>query len=303
MPSWYLKAALQGGMSYLPDPQRWNRLFQRHVTKGLELTPTFFATKTAVVERHLENWRRCHPDEMPGRMLELGTGWYPVVPIGLALRTGGRVTTVDIQPLLGAVETGETLRMYADAIAARPDDFAPDAAERVRRAQSSADIDVADRLRIVGVDVRQEDIRSTSLESGSIDLITSNNTFEHIPAADLEAILRAFARLCKPDGVGSHLTDLADHYAGFDPSITVYNFLRYSDGEWQKYNNRLQYQNRLRWSEYRAIIDDAGWSLIDESVERDPGALAAVDVHERFERFDEDDLGVHTAWAVLTLRS
>ncbi len=303
MPSWYLKAALQGGMSYLPDPQRWNRLFQRHVTKGLELTPAFFGSKLAVVDRHLENWHRCRPDEMPARILELGTGWYPVVPIGLALRTGSQVTTVDIQPLLGEAETMDTLAMFADAIEAKPGAFADGAAERVRRARSTAAADPAERLRIVGVEIRQEDICSTSLEPGSMDLITSNNTFEHIPPEDLEAILRAFVRLTRSDGVGSHLTDLADHYAGFDRSITVYNFLRYSDGEWQKFNNRLQYQNRLRWSEYRSIIAESGWTLIDESVERDPGALATVDVHERFERFDDQDLGIHTAWAVLTPRA
>jgi hypothetical protein len=47
VPSWYLKAVLQGGMSHLPDPQRWNRLFQRHVTKGLELTREPSGTREA----------------------------------------------------------------------------------------------------------------------------------------------------------------------------------------------------------------------------------------------------------------
>lgn len=33
MPHWYLKAAIQGALSRFPEPQRYNRLFQRHVTR------------------------------------------------------------------------------------------------------------------------------------------------------------------------------------------------------------------------------------------------------------------------------
>lgn len=129
-------------------------------------------------------------------------------------------------------------------------------------------------------------------------MITSNNTFEQIPRDDLATILSEFGRVSEPTGVGSHLTDLADHYARFDSS-TVYNFLRYSERQWSKFNNDLQYQNRLRWSEYRKLMTGAGWSIAEESVERDLDALRSVDLDPAFHEFDFDDLAVHTAWAVL----
>ncbi len=299
MASWYLKAALQGGMSRLSNPHRWNRLFQLHITKGLVLTPEFAANKAAVVDQHLANWQRRHPSELPTSILELGTGWYPLVPVGLALRTGATVTTADIQPLLGEEETRATLEFFAAAVASDPATYRPEAPDRLAAALADETCSAADRLRLVGVDVRLEDARALSFATDSFDLITSNNTFEHIPLNDLAAILREFARVSKPTGVGSHLTDLADHYAGFDSSITVYNFLRYSDRKWSKYNNSLQYQNRLRWSEYREVITAAGWSIVDETVERDLEALEKVDIDQSFRRFDNDDLGIHTAWAVL----
>ncbi len=64
-----------------------------------------------------------------------------------------------------------------------------------------------------------------NIKSDSVDFICSNNTFEHIPADILSAILREFKRVIKPGGLMSHFIDMSDHFAHFDSRITIYNFL------------------------------------------------------------------------------
>lgn len=57
-----------------------------------------------------------------------------------------------------------------------------------------------------------------------IDLINSNNTFEHIPPQVINAILQYFHKIIIADGVMSHFIDMSDHFAHLDKSISAYNF-------------------------------------------------------------------------------
>ncbi|MEP7168032.1 MAG: class I SAM-dependent methyltransferase [Bacteroidota bacterium] len=98
------------------------------------------------------------------------------------------------------------------------------------------------------------DATKTEYPSGYFDLVNSNNTFEHIYADVLEKILLEFKRITKPkEGVMSHFIDLSDHFAHFDKTITIYNFLKFSDNEWKWINNTIQPMNRLRINNYLEI--------------------------------------------------
>ena len=115
----------------------------------------------------------------------------------------------------------------------------------------------------LGIELLLTDARRIDLPAGHVDLFVSNNTLEHIPKDVLVGIFREFRRVGRRDSVMAHHIDLSDHYAGFDPSITVYNFLRFSERRWRLFNNRLHYQNRLRISDYRCIHVEAGWELFN----------------------------------------
>jgi hypothetical protein len=54
MPHWLIKAALQRGISFLPRSHKWNELFQKHVTKSIELTPNRFEERLGFCQRHFE---------------------------------------------------------------------------------------------------------------------------------------------------------------------------------------------------------------------------------------------------------
>jgi ubiquinone/menaquinone biosynthesis C-methylase UbiE len=122
-----------------------------------------------------------------------------------------------------------------------------------------------------------------SLPDRSISLITSNNTLEHVPAEILRGLLVEFRRLAATGGVMSHFIDMSDHFARLDPSITIYNYLRYSKRQWRWIDNTIQPQNRLRISHYRALYAELSIPISEERCwEGSVEALSKVDVHPDF---------------------
>lgn len=305
MPTWRLKALAQGVLSVLPNPHAWNRLFQDHLTHVYEFTPQAFEGKLLQCRRHVEHYIAAsgYRQALPPA-LEIGTGARPIVPVGLALTGFEKVWTLDIVPLLKAEAVGEVLQGYLDyARTGRLLEFLPGLREeRVRALEDALALDrpsVAGMLEPLGVTPAIADARRTSTPSGSVGLIVSNNTLEHIEADALRAIFTEMARISRPGAVMSHFVDMSDHYARSDPSITRFNFLRYPDRCWRWFNNRLQYQNRLRLSDYTAIHRQCGFEVrsIDVSRGRDAD-LDGITLAPEFRSYSRDDLLVLNAWIV-----
>src|SRR3954447_20525198 len=100
MPNWLVKAGAQGAISLLPRHQELNAAFQRRVTRTATLTRRQFESKLRHAERHLRHHAAATGAETPPRSaFELGTGWYPVIPVALALAGVERVVTFDIHGL------------------------------------------------------------------------------------------------------------------------------------------------------------------------------------------------------------
>jgi hypothetical protein len=299
MPPWKLKAAVQGALSLLPDPQRWNRVLQTYVTHSLDLSDEYFLEKWAQAERHVALAERLRGTVAGARIIELGTGWFPIIPIGLALSGAGAVWSVDAQDLLAHERVVATLRQYHKLLVRGWVTLRPDGVEqRLDDLLARADrLDARALLAELGITSMVADARAIDLPAGSIDMFVSNNTLEHIPRQVIADIFREFRRLAATDALGSHYVDMADHYAGFDRSISVYNFLQYSDKAWKRYNNSLQYQNRLRVSDFRALHRDSGWQVIEEDNVSEPvEVLRALTLAPEFRRYDEDDLRVFKTW-------
>jgi SAM-dependent methyltransferase len=147
------------------------------------------------------------------------------------------------------------------------------------------------------------DARNTGLPSESMDLITSNSTLEHVPRDDIAPLLTECRRLLRDDGVICFRIDYEDHYAIGDDEITGYNFLRYSESGWERYNSRLQYQNRLRHPDYLELFEQQGLSVVHvETLDYAPEVLADLEkspIHDRFRRYSLTDLGKRKATFLL----
>ena len=152
----------------------------------------------------------------------------------------------------------------------------------------------ADLRKHYGIDYRAPaDARSVAMPDGSIDLIASTSTFEHIPEAMLREILAESYRLCHEGSIISHEIDYSDHYSHTDKSITPYHFLQFSDRTWDRLYMRHYYQNRLRHNDIRRLIVEAGFTIVEEKATVPPNAdkmMSSIDLDARFSSFPESDL-------------
>ena len=303
-----MKAVAQGVLSGLPGGERLNVIFQRHVTRTLGLSDAFFSRKVGQVARHVEAYRRLTDESRrPFAVLELGTGWQPLVPVGLFLCGASEVVTVDIRPLLDDERVRATLAAYCRAadsghLGELLPGYDQDRCARLHEALEMRACSPAVRLAALGIRVVAGDVRAASLPGSSLDLIVSNNTLEHIPPPALGEILTEFARLLHPAGLMSHSIDLSDHYSHFDRRLSPYNFLRFSESSWRWYNNRLAYQNRCRFSDYRRMLLEAGFEVLEERTSA-PRAelLREVPLWPGFQAYETADLQVTGGWLAARL--
>ncbi len=280
MKKWKQKAIVQKAISYLPYSRRINFLFQKFVTRGVQLTDHYFIDRLQHARNHIGAYQRAADDRVPESTLELGTGWYPIVPVALFLLGAENIYSVDISTLTSRKRLLITLQYFAQAeenntlrdyVSCRPERMSV-IHELIRNPERLSLSQMLERLHIRYL---REDTRSISLRDGSIDLIHSNNTFEHIYPDILCSILKEFKRILrKPGGVMSHFVDMTDHFAHIDPSISVYHFLRFTERQWRWIDNGIQPQNRLRADDYLQIYADLAIPVTGEECR--PGDLETL---------------------------
>ncbi len=92
----------------------------------------------------------------------------------------------------------------------------------------------------------------------------------------------------------SMLIDYSDHWSHFDQRLTPYNFLRFGEHEWKRWNPSLMYQNRLRHADHMMLFDQAGFEIIEEETtgNNDDGytALGTVPLSADFAGRDPNEL-------------
>jgi ubiquinone/menaquinone biosynthesis C-methylase UbiE len=147
------------------------------------------------------------------------------------------------------------------------------------------------------------DARNTGFMKNYFDFASSTSTLEHIPKEDLVKILEESYRILKKGGILSVRIDYKDHWSYFDKKITIYNYLKYSEKKWRKYNPPLHFQNRLRHSDYLQIISDIGFKVVKEETilptKEEKEILRKLDLATMYRRYDPDDLGIKES--VITL--
>lgn len=284
-----LKAIVQKTISYLPGSQRINYFFQKYVTKGVFLSDEYFEDRLGHAQTHLRAYAQ-HAGGAPlHNTLELGTGWYPVVPIALFLHGATHIRTVDVTLLTDSRHIATTIRKFIEyADQGKLEAYLSPLPERLEQlralAQDAAELSFEELTASLRIEYMLQDARRLTLPDGAVDLIHSNNTFEHIYPDILSGILPEFRRVLRVGGVQSHFIDLSDHFAHFDKSISIYHFLRFSPAAWRWIDNSVQPLNRLRLPDYLRLYAQAGIPVTE--LETRPGSIEELHrepVHANFQ--------------------
>jgi hypothetical protein len=267
------------------------------VTKGVYLSDVYFYDRLGHAREHLRGFQKYSNQKIPATCLEIGTGWYPIVPISFFLAGTDHTYSVDISFLTSKERLHTTLKKFEACIQAGvlPDylDARPNRLEELTSLLANYEQrSLEEVLQKLNITYLIEDARKLSLPDNSIDLVNSNNTFEHIYPEILIPILKEFRRVVKKQGgVMSHFIDMSDHFAHFDKSINIYNFLQFSETKWSWIDNSIQPQSRLRIYDYKQIYANLNIPISEESFRKgDLQALQSISLADQFKNHPLDEI-------------
>ncbi len=271
---WQLKLAKDTAKTLLPFQNRL-RAFKRRLTP-YRSNPANDALALAQGLDQIAMLRRAGHDPAGRDVLEIGTGWVPIVPTLYFLAGARSILLTDIERLLDAGTIRAALATVA-AEAERVGDVLGLAPDTIRsRLAAVAGDEVPQLLAQLRMDYRVP-FDGASLQANSLDLAVSRVVLEHIPPAALRRLLADLRWALRPAGAMAHVIDNSDHWEHGDKTISRVNFLRFGDRFWRLTGiNPQNYQNRLRHYEYLALFRDCGFDVAAEHGEVDSRALAAV---------------------------
>ena len=135
-------------------------------------------------------------------------------------------------------------------------------------------------------------------------LVFSRFVLEHVTPEDLREMHQKFKKELPAGTHILHFISPSDHRAHSDRSLSLQDFLQYSEAEWNKIQTKFDYHNRLRLPQYLSLFKGCALEVLSVSHDNpDPESkryrqFKAVTVHDDFKDFTEEEL---TAGSIVVL--
>ena len=218
------------------------------------------------------------------RIVELGSGWFPVLPLLLVREFGvSAVHTVDVNQHYSSARIARAAREIMETVE-------PLGADPVLR-QAALTGRLPDSIHYYP---RSEIQKIGAISGGLADLAISRSVLEYISPEGIRDIHRSSNHWLTHDALWIHLIGTSDDRARQDKKLHPFDFLRYSEKEWMRISgNRYAYKNRLRLPQYRPLFQSAGWRVEHEHASISNSAIATlhrVPLHPDFHRFSDQEL-------------
>lgn len=294
--NWRSKARVLRVLSALPRGYDLHYLMQRLVTRSLPVRDSQLRSSVATAREHTEH-ATMHSDR-PLReqtWFEFGAGWnlsMPLANYGLGV---GKQVVVDIRPLARPGLMNDAIARMASM----PETFTRPFDHQL---PSTRPFEALERHYSIQY-LAPCDARDTGLPAGSMDVVTSTSTLEHIGTEDIPPILRECWRLLRPGGLMSMYINYKDHFAAVDSTIGPYNFLRFTAREWDRFSPALHFQNRLRHLDYINMMRAAGFTVVEERpvteiTDAVLEELAAIPIADEFRGYSPRELAAQDCFVV-----
>ena len=188
-------------------------------------------------------------------VLEIGSGWFPTIPVMLAIESAKHVYMTDLTPNMDSVTFKSTIAFLKDAFPSE---------QRLKNVSSSDDLPLSYLAPFLVPDIPDK----------SIDYVISRTVLEHIPPDDIVDFLASLRPKLVDDGLMIHLVDNSDHLEFADKSISRINFLSWSQRQHALFNWLMKDgENRLRHHEYPPLFEKAGFKVVRELTSVDQPTL------------------------------
>ncbi len=135
-----------------------------------------------------------------------------------------------------------------------------------------------------------------SLIGENIDFIFSRFVLEHISPNDIYKIHDNFSKKIKKPFYILHMISPSDHRAYSDSKLSIYDFLKYSDDEWNGIQTKFDYHNRLRLPQYLDIFKKLNYEVAYLNYDKcDLNSdkykkFKALKIHKDYSKFTEEEV-------------
>jgi Methyltransferase domain len=291
---WVAKAATFKVLSAIPYGHVGYRLIQDRITHTTDVTE-------GKVEQRIGFGLDCldaiaaHGPARPLsdlRVIDVGAGWMPTVPLLLYGAGVGEQVLFDIIRHLQIERLAAGVDIFRRLL---PEDAA--AAGHWQRLPPAVDpADTVDTyLRRVGMSYVAPYGLDDLVRQPGAHVATCTSVLHHLHPSVLRPLLAAIFESLADGGLLLAHTPLHDPYALFDRRITPYNKWRYSDFVWERLvNSSLMSFNRLTAGDYRRLLEEAGFEVVQfdtpPPTAAEVEALEQVRLHPRFRSRPKDEL-------------
>jgi SAM-dependent methyltransferase len=278
---WPTKARIQKLLSSIPLGDQLYFIGQQYVGGFRQFD---ISSKVGQGTRILESLSECGGGLNDCSVLEIGTGWAPIIPFLFWLCGQKECHTFDISALLKkslVLRSARQLASYfakGEIVLTKGGKFKILHDRQMALARTLGQTrDGKELLELCHVFYHApHNPSSTGLDDQSVDLIFSNTVMQHVKPLDISRILNESHRILKPGGLMIHLIDMSDNFSHADPSITSINFLQFSEEYFQRFNSSFLFQNRWRASRWHEVIRAHGFEIVSWQPQIDGRALEAL---------------------------
>jgi hypothetical protein len=212
--------------------------------------------------------------ELAGRIvLDFGTGWHPIVPLLYRAAGASFVHLTDMERLADPTSLATTVRWLSGQAA----DIAPKIGIEVEAFRRRLSVESGTIEQMLSMLDMRYHVPFWPENVPSVDLVVSRVVLEHVEPTALRQVHLEFAKALRPGGIVAHIVDNSDHREHRDKRLSRLDFLRFTERSWRMLClNPQDYCNRLRHSDHKNLMSEAGFQLLFERGEIDTEALAAA---------------------------
>lgn len=237
----------------------------------------------------------------PETVLEIGTGWFPLVPLFLSLRGVKQIITADANPHLNKTSLFKTIQALAQAIQEeqwincrweeeRKNALISYSNQPIQPFESQ--IQFLSGIGIVYRTFSPKEGLTAILTTYKIDQVVSNNTLNCVEEQYIFQYLESLFKHLPHKSLLSHHIDLTDPRSHTDPHINSIDFLQYNDLKWKSMESRGLSVNRLRASEWINLFEKAGFKLLEVEPIPFKEQLNTMSFDARFAHLPERDFQI-----------
>lgn len=130
----------------------------------------------------------------------------------------------------------------------------------------------------------------------NISLYFSRFVLEHVTPSDMANMHKKLYNTISNDAYILHLISPSDHRAYSDASLSYYDFLKYSQKEWNAIQTKFDYHNRMRLPQYLDIFKTTGFEVVHldyDKVDKESNKykqFKSLNIHEDYNMYSEEEL-------------